>query len=228
MFHTLPESGAKWRPKTQSMVTAVVFHLFIILGAVSATAGPSAVVSAIPRDTIRLELHDPTLPEQHRVSPPALPRAPKTMQAPPIVPDIPFAELRFDISEFRFAPSDQSVLSLMQAVGVHDKRESPIGGPGSVLAVTEVDQPPELERDLHPRYPEALRRAGVSGHVDLEYVIQSSGRIDSGTVVVLESSHPAFAESARQAVLVARFKPALRAGLPVSVTVRQRIRFQSR
>jgi periplasmic protein TonB len=227
MFHTLLESNAERRPKTQFVASAVVLHLCIILGAVRATGGSSAVVSAIPRDTIRLELHDPAPRERHRVSPPALPQAPKTMQASPMVPDISLGELRFDISEFRFVPSDPSVLKPTQAPGDSGKRASPVNGASFVLAVTEVDQPPELERELHPQYPEALRRAGVSGQVDLEYVIQSSGRIDSGTVVVLESSHPAFAESARQAVLMARFKPARRAGLPVAVKVRQRIRFRS-
>jgi hypothetical protein len=45
---------------------------------------------------------------------------------------------------------------------------------------------------------------------------------------VIATTDPAFAMSSIEAVLGASFKPALRAGRPVAVLVRQTIRFQDR
>jgi protein TonB len=87
---------------------------------------------------------------------------------------------------------------------------------------------PELAEDLRPRYPEMLRQAGVSGEVELEYVVLESGRVDSASVRVLASTHPAFSEAAREALQRARFKPAHRGAGPVPVTVRQTLHFVSR
>jgi TonB family protein len=226
MFHTLLESNAESRPKAQSLAAATFFHLLIILCAVRITAGSSAGVEAIARDTIRLELNQPAEPKHHSVSPTAPPRAPKTIQPTPLEP-LPLSDLRVEIPGFQPAPLDLAALSATRAPGDSEGPAIRRSGSRSVLGVTDVDVLPVLERDLHPRYPEPLRLARVSGEVELEYVIQASGHVDPQTIVVLSSSHPAFAGSARQAVLEARFKPARRAGVPVAVKVRQRIRFQS-
>jgi protein TonB len=97
-----------------------------------------------------------------------------------------------------------------------------------VLSLGEVDRLPELAGQIRPEYPEALRATGASGAVELEYVIAANGRIDSGMVRSLISSHPAFTRAAVAALLRARFRPGLRAGRPVAVRVRQRIRFEAR
>ena len=89
----------------------------------------------------------------------------------------------------------------------------------------EVDQPPELVGELHPRYPDALRRAGVSGLVRLEYVVGSDGKIEEESIRVLHQSHPAFLLAAVEALRQSRFKPARRSGRPAAALVQQTIRF---
>ncbi len=39
-----------------------------------------------------------------------------------------------------------------------------------VFLPTEVDELPEMVEELHPRYPDGLHRAGVSGLVQLQYL----------------------------------------------------------
>jgi TonB family protein len=85
-----------------------------------------------------------------------------------------------------------------------------------------------LEGSLEPRYPEQLARTGMSGLVDLEYEVDSSGGVNPSSIRAIRSTHPAFAISASEAIRHARFRPARRLGKPVSVIVRQRIRFQNR
>jgi TonB family protein len=91
-----------------------------------------------------------------------------------------------------------------------------------------VDRLPELLGGFDPRYPEVLQGTGTAGLVELEYVVAASGLVEAGTIRVRTSPHIAFSRSAREALRNARFKPALVAGRPVPVLVRQRIHFLSR
>lgn len=109
-----------------------------------------------------------------------------------------------------------------------DESPAPRDSSGPVFSAIEVDDLPELTEELHPRYPDSLRRAGVSGLVRVQYVVGSDGRMDPQTITVLASSHPAFLLSALEALHDARFKPARRGGRPVAVLVQQTIRFRYR
>ncbi len=97
----------------------------------------------------------------------------------------------------------------------------------SFLTATEVDVLPELTVPLRPRYPDALRRTGVSGWVKVEYVIGRDGRIQSHSVRLLGGTHLAFSVAATQALRQARFTPARRAGHEVAILVQQTIRFRA-
>lgn len=80
------------------------------------------------------------------------------------------------------------------------------------------------------RYPDALRTAGaggqaLSGRVDVQFVVDTTGRPLAGTVRVLRSTHPAFAEVVRAAVPEWRFRPARVGGRPVKQLVQLPIGF---
>ena len=59
-----------------------------------------------------------------------------------------------------------------------------------------------------PRYPLALRQAGIEGRVLVRFVVDSSGRIDSESVQVLQSTHELFTRAVRDALTSFRFTPA--------------------
>ena len=59
-----------------------------------------------------------------------------------------------------------------------------------------------------PKYPPSLREQGVTGQVIAQVVVDTTGRVDVRTFKVLESSHPLFSESVRNALAEARFRPA--------------------
>lgn len=62
---------------------------------------------------------------------------------------------------------------------------------------------PESHPD--PIYPQALQRAGITGDVRVEFTVQADGSVNK--VSVLQSDHPALAESASAAVKRWRFRP---------------------
>ena len=95
-----------------------------------------------------------------------------------------------------------------------------------VFSSVEVDELPELVRELRLRYPVGLERAGVSGVVQVEYVVGSDGRVDPQSVRALSSTHPAFHPGCAGGVARRRFKPARRGGRSIAVLVQQTIRFR--
>lgn len=76
-------------------------------------------------------------------------------------------------------------------------------------------------------YPQLLRATGVTGSVLAEFVVDTNGSVDESTIGFVASSHAAFAEAVRLALVRASFTPAQRGGRPVRQLVRQRFSFGS-
>ena len=67
------------------------------------------------------------------------------------------------------------------------------------------------EPPVPPRYPDALRRAGIDGTVIVKFVVDTLGRVDPAAIEVLNSSHDLFTAAVRETLARLRFNPA-RAG----------------
>jgi protein TonB len=65
-----------------------------------------------------------------------------------------------------------------------------------------------IVEQVRPRYPDMLRQAGIDGRVLLRFTVDTTGRVDPSSVVVVSSTHDLFAGAARAALLGFRFRPA--------------------
>ena len=93
--------------------------------------------------------------------------------------------------------------------------------------VLQVDQAVErYESSAAPVYPPELSARGTEGKVEAAYVVDTTGRVDTTTIRVMQSDDPRFTESVRVALGETRFRPAQRAGKPVRQLVQQRFRFK--
>ena len=92
-----------------------------------------------------------------------------------------------------------------------------------VRAESAFDEPPTPVRTQAPRYPDALRRDGITGMVSISVTIDEKGAVTSATVT--KSTNSGFDEPALDAVRQWKFKPAKKGGQPVAVTVVLPIRF---
>jgi TonB family protein len=73
----------------------------------------------------------------------------------------------------------------------------------------QVDKPATiLPGSRAPKYPSALRQAKVGGQVEVQFVVDTSGRIVPGTVKVTNATDPRFEASVRKALPTIRFSPA--------------------
>ena len=97
---------------------------------------------------------------------------------------------------------------------------------GAPYLVCQVDQRPRPDStNVIPRYPELLTRVGTSGSIRFAIVVDSMGRVDTGSFAVVESSHVLMTLAVKTAVRMWRFKPALVAGRPVGVRWEQIVSF---
>jgi len=94
------------------------------------------------------------------------------------------------------------------------------------LTLDVVDERPEVLTGPPLSYPEPLRRAGIGGRVLVRAVIDSLGRAEPASVVVLESPNRGFDRAALDYVRRALFRPARVLGRPVRVLVEVPIEFQ--
>jgi TonB family protein len=76
-----------------------------------------------------------------------------------------------------------------------------------------------------PRYPDVLQRQGVEGSFVVEFVVDSTGKVDEKTLNFPSSTHPMFLRAVRDALLHSRFFPAELGGTHVRQLVQQQFSF---
>lgn len=185
-----------------------------------------ALGAAIVWRTLDARPHAPSpplmfvVPPYHATLPPVAPAAPTTIGsvpvpviAPPEIPPLGVAAPRLVAFDVRPLPGG-----------------SPAEGPGGDQAVdvAHVEEPPAILAGPAPDYPELLRQAGLTGRVLLEAVVDTSGRVEPGSLTVIASSHPGFVASAQRSLAATLFRPARVYGRAVRVRVRVPVDFRLR
>ncbi len=226
LIASTPRHGGA-RKALPSAVTSISIHGALIWVAVVATIKTAEVIEEAQADTTMIFLtqeaktEDQPAPIQEILSIDPPPKGFQILIPPMIIPtDIP----PVDLSE-RFDPRDFSGIGVEGGVysGV-------VGGTGPVdftqtFLETAVDERPERLSGPYPRYPEMLRQAGIEGIVLLEFVIDTTGHVEQGTLKVLQSTNRAFEGPARDVIRRSLYRPGKVRGQAVRVLVSQQIGF---
>ena len=83
--------------------------------------------------------------------------------------------------------------------------------------------PPKALKRALPIYPYNLRRAGLTGEVQMEFIVDTNGDVQNP--VVVSSNNPWFERSALDAILRWKFLPGMRAGRAINTRATQRVSF---
>jgi protein TonB len=89
--------------------------------------------------------------------------------------------------------------------------------------INNLDQRPVPRVQSPPQYPYEMSRAGISGEVVVEFIINTNGDVMQTQVV--RSSHREFEAPAQQAVSKWKFKPGRKGGRTVNVRAQQLLEF---
>ena len=234
MFNNLLESKPKKEKRGGGTVTSIVLHSIVVGLAVYATAN-AAIQNEKPRqekiDFVETPKDEPPPPKDEPPPPPppdivAAPPPPKGFQVltapveiPDVIPDIDLSKKVTDENDF----SGKGV-----AGGVAKGVE---GG----KAIVQSDQPYfefQVEKPVvpapgstSPRYPDMLRQAGVEGEVLAQFVVDTTGRAEAGSLKILKSSHDMFVQSVKNALPQMKFIPAEVGGRKVKQLVQQPFTF---
>ena len=233
MFNNLLESKPKKEKRGGGTVTSIVLHSILVGLAVYATAN-AAIRNEKPKqekiDFVETPKDEPPPPKEEPPPPPppdvvVAPPPPKGFQVltapveiPDVIPDIDLSKKVTDEADF----SGKGV-----AGGVAKGKE---GG-----AVVQSDQPYfefQVEKpvvpapgSISPRYPDMLRQAGVEGEVLAQFVVDTTGKAEAGSLKILKSSHDMFVQSVKNALPQMKFIPAEVGGRKVKQLVQQPFSF---
>lgn len=225
MFHQLIESGTRRRGHTGWTLASTGVHALLIAGAITATLKqaspridaepavplPFYVIPAPPR-------RDPTPAMPPRTS--ASPGIQAHTQIPVELPPIPKVGI----------PIDQQLrVGEPIAVASRGNFALPDTVDGRVYQVALVERPVEPRRgNGQPTYPRRLRSASIEGDVLVQFVVDTSGRVESQSIEIIRASHEMFAESVRRWLNGTRYRPAEIRGQHVRQLVQQQIGFTLR
>jgi protein TonB len=91
-----------------------------------------------------------------------------------------------------------------------------------IYIASQVDEPVvAAPGSVGPRYPELLRAAGVQGEVVVTFVVDTTGRVEPSSLVILNSTNDLFGAAVRTALPAMRFIPAKADGRKVRQQVQQ-------
>jgi TonB family protein len=205
---------------------------------------PSSVVIFSPADVIPIQLGGFTGGEKAEEKVPEPDRKPEPPDSTRLVAPRPDKDLDED-SEIDLDRPDG--VSSSPGTGAHGPTGpgspngvpwgDPSGKPDSTLLPSKPTRPMATEGGLvsalrvvhqtQPAYPVALSTMGVSGRVELEIVVDESGRVESVTVV--GSTNPLFTTAAVAAVRTWLYQPPVsKAGARVAVTKHVVVNFAPR
>jgi protein TonB len=238
MRFTLPESSPLRQRSTMGTMASAAIHAVLIGGTLAATAMPAErrrVAPPPPEKLIFVKARDdegrrdvrtpprndrPTFRPPDIRNPPAL-AVQDVVVDPTIVPNvIP------DVGATLAAVFDSAGGARVASAGEGVPAGGSPGGDGSApLSAATVDRAVVLRAVVVPRYPAVLASAGVEGSVLAEFVVDTLGRVERETIVMLRSDHRQFDLSVRDALARMRFVPAEVQGRKVRQLVQQPFSF---
>jgi periplasmic protein TonB len=100
------------------------------------------------------------------------------------------------------------------------------GDSGRAYEENQVERAVQVSRLVSPRYPDALKSVGVEGVVAMRFIVGADGKVEPGSINVIDSPHALFTSAVRQALLNTRYRPAEAGGRSVRQLVEQTFSFK--
>jgi protein TonB len=94
-----------------------------------------------------------------------------------------------------------------------------------VYALAELEAPPKLRstaeagRLISESYPEELKRRGVGGMVEVQFIVDASGKVDPSSIEVLDATNTQLGEAAKKVAARLAFQPGKAGGAAVKSKV---------
>lgn len=235
MFDTLVESRPRRQRRAGGSMVSIAVHAAAVFALVVATArAGERVAEPPPSERVYFPpVQQHIVPRAYEPTPPArcttcVPNA-ADVPAMPLVPPV---DIPLSIPDVGVASglTDRLLNDVRVSRGAAGSPDGVVGGRGLATEGPyfewSVERPAMLAPGARsPSYPEALRAAGITGTVLVEFVVDTSGRVEAGTVKLVSSDHSAFFAAVERSLPMMRFLPAEAGGRRVRQHVRLPFRF---
>jgi protein TonB len=225
MLTTLLESRARSPRRRMAIAASVLGHSILLttFALTRADGAPHEIDKPLQSSVVYFPPKPPS-PQPERARPATRvatpPQLPGIVLLPPPIPSTAADIVAFVRPVPNYVGSGTFVHNTIPSVA-HDSN--------AVLSAFTVDVPVEIIAGQRPpRYPLVLERAGVAGDVVAQFVVDTAGRVERGSVTILQASHTEFAHSVRERLVQLRFIPARAQGRVVRQLVEQRFAFEIR
>jgi TonB family protein len=104
------------------------------------------------------------------------------------------------------AAAVMTVLFAMPTAAAH--AQDKVYGLSEVTTQPRLAAPSQALRVIQASYPFDLKSKGITGEVELAFVVSTTGKVESGSVEITDSTNPALGEAAKGAVEKLEFTPA--------------------
>lgn len=229
MFNNLIESKAKKSKSAGGTIMSVVIHSLVAVAAVYATASAGIEAEKNRQENIKfvetpkakeveVKKEEPPPPEKIAVIPP--PKGFQVLRAPVEIPiEIP----KIDLSRRVTNEEDFSGKGVAggTATGVAGGRPIDLNSNQTYFSFQVEKQVEPIASTQQVAFPEALRSSGVNGEVSAQFVVDTLGRIETGSFKVLKATNDMFAAAVRSHLPRMRFYPAEVGGRKVRQLVQQ-------
>lgn len=245
MFNQLIESGGKRQRNPGGTIFSIVLHSALIAFLVWATAKaaieePEPIQENVTYVEVPRKVDEPPPPQQQEVPKDAPPASTNEVYAPPppkgfqvLTAPVDIPDIIPDIDLSRRVTSEADFSGKGVAGGV---AKGVVGGTGPITneATTyfefQVERPAvmDVERSPKPTYPSALQSAGIEGAVKMQFVVDTTGKAEMSSLVVMESTNELFTIAVRNIMPRLRFFPAEVGGRKVRQLVQLPFNFNIR
>ncbi len=200
------------------LLLSVSLHAGLLLGFNNPVPPPAKEVEE-KTEFIQMEM-PPIEPEEQDVVEELVEDAPANQLAPPSLADVPSVSVTAFTQPLQ-PPPPPGLTAAKGAISI------PVIKPGTKLGagmkdlfdVANLDQQPAPRVQPAPVYPFEMRRAGISGEVVVEYIVDSNGNV--AAVQVVRSTHREFEQPVIQALQKWKFRPGRKSGRNVNTRVQQ-------
>ncbi len=211
----------------KDLIIGLIFSVGVHLLALNPFAGKAPPPKReILKEEKVVQMEMPPLPEEEEEKVEELNEEPvENVLAPPSLVDLPTVVPVNAFTQPLQPPPPPGMQAAKGAINI------PVNPPGAnfgrgikdLFDINNLDQKPVGRVQNPPQYPYEMSRAGISGEVVVEFIINANG--DVVDTRVIRSSHREFEVPAMQAVQKWKFKPGRKSGKNVSTRVSQLIEF---
>jgi protein TonB len=204
---------------------AVLLHVVFLYGF---NRKPVRVAPVID-DTPVIQMAMPDLKEDEEPPPSDLEESlepPAGVAVPTLAEYITAVPVDAFVQPISFTPPTASDLTgaKLTTIPVHYSRGTgKTGSLGEIFKLSELDRQPTAVYQPAPAYPFEMKRTGLEGSVNVEFVLDATGQVVHARA--LSSTDPRFEEAAVVGVLKWKFRPGIKAGRRVNSRMLVPIKF---